>query len=190
MSPRLRRTAQTILAALSLAALLPAPGCGYSTQRLVDVPGVRTVAVLQFENDTYRRDLEFRLTRALAEEVRARTSWRIASPGSADALLTGTIRSAEVRTLAEDRDSTPISKRFRLVVDAKLVDRVTGRVITLVSSTESQEFAETYFGESLEGSATDTVMQSLAEAIVAGFERPIGTPDRVPAPDQPPTRVR
>ncbi len=190
MPSHLGRTALAALAALALVALLPATGCGYSTRRLTDVPGVRTVAVLQFENDTYRRDLEFRLTRALAEEVRARTTWRIASPGSADALLTGTIRSAEVRTLAEDRDATPISKRFKLVVDAKLVDRVSGRVIALVSSTESQEFAETYFGESLDGSATDTVMQSLAEAVVAGFERPIGAPDRVPAPDALPARVR
>ncbi len=165
-------------------------GCGYSSRRLVDAPGVRTVAVLQFENDTYRRDLEFRLTRALAEEVRARTPWRIATPGTADALLTGTIRSAETRVLAEDKDSNPISKRFKLVVDARLVDRATGRVIATVSSTESQEFADGYFGESLDGSATDSVMQSLAEAVVAGFERPIGAPDRVPVPDPRPVRVR
>ena len=183
--PRSARTVALLVAILGLGA-----GCGYSSKRLVDVPGVRTVAVLQFENDTYRRDLEFRLTRALAEEVRARTAWRIATPGTADALLTGTIRSAEIRVLAEDKSATPISKRFRLVVDARLLDRATGRLLADVSTTESQEFAEGYFGESLDGSATDTVMQSLAQAVIAGFERPIGAPDRVPVPDPPPVRVR
>ncbi len=156
----------------------------------MDAPGVRTVAVLQFENDTYRRDLEFRLTRALAEEVRARTAWRIATPETADAWLVGTIRSAETRTLAEDRDANPVSKRFKLVVDAKLVERGTGRVIALVSSTESQEFAEGYFGESLDGSATDTAMQRLAEGVLSGFERPIGSPDRVPVPEVGRAQVR
>jgi hypothetical protein len=148
-------------------------GCGYSTSRLVSVPGVSSVAVLPFDNDTFRRDLEHRLTRAVAEEVRARTPWRLASPASADALLSGTIRSASTRVLAEDRASEPATDRLTVVVDVRLVDRRSGRVLREWVAYTRDEFARDRFGESLEGSAIDAATRSLAEEIVRGLERPI-----------------
>jgi hypothetical protein len=150
-----------------------ASGCGYSTSRLVSVPGVSTVAVVQFENETFRRDLEQRLTQAVAEEVRARTSWRIASPATADALLSGTIRSAETRVLAEDRAGEPLADRLTVVVEATLVDRRSGRVLRRWHVVSRDEFTRRLFGESLEGSGIDAAARSLAEDVVAGLERPI-----------------
>jgi hypothetical protein len=164
--------------AVLVAALLAS--CGYSTKRLVEDCGVSTVAVLQFDNRTYRRDLEFRLTQAVAEEVRARTSWRIASPSSADALLSGTIRSAETTVLAEDVNSQPIIQRFRMIVEAKLVDRATGKVLRQWTIVDRTEYTQGRFQETLEGSATDKISRQLAEQIVQGLETPIGAPDALP----------
>jgi hypothetical protein len=170
-----RRRRRAGVLALVVSALVA--GCGYSSKRLVDVGGVRSVAVLQFDNATFRRDLEHRLTQAVAEEVRARTSWSIASPATADALLSGTIRSAETRVLAEDPTTgDPIADRLTMVVDARLVERSTGRVLREWRATSRDEFARSLFGESLEGSAIDAATRSLAEDVVAGLERPIASP--------------
>jgi len=171
------------------ATLLGAIGCGYSSRRLVSQPGVSSIAVLQFDNATYRRDLEFRLTRAVAEEVRARTSWRIASPSTADALLRGTIRSAETRVLAESNDQTLIEERFRVVVDVELVERATGRVLRRYATFGRQEFTPGRYGETLAGSATDSIVTSLAQDVVQGLERPIGGGGTVPLERPPPPGV-
>jgi hypothetical protein len=174
---------------LAVAALLGTlASCGYSTKRLVSEPCVSTVAVLQFDNRTYRRDLEFRLTRAVAEEVRARTSWRIASPSSADALLSGTIHSADTTVLAEDVDSTPIVQRMRMVVDVKLVSRASGRVLREWRIVDRTEYTEGRFGETLDGSGVDRISRQLAEQVVQGLETPIGAPDAIPPAT--PSRVR
>ena len=174
----LRRGARGFaLAALGSAAL---SACGYSTHRLVEEPSVSTVAVLQFDNKTFRRDLEFRLTRAVAEEVRARTSWRIASPSTADALLSGTIHSAETSILAEDVRSAPIVDRLRMVVDAKLVERCSGKVLRAWRVVDRTEYTPGRFQETLEGSAVDRISRQLAEQVVQGLESPIGVPDAIP----------
>ena len=169
-------------------ALAVASCAGYSTTRLVSEPCVSSVAVLQFDNKTYRRDLEFRLTRAVAEEVRARTSWRIASPRTADALLLGTIHNADTTVLAEDVDTAPIVQRLRMVVDARLVERASGRVLREWRVVDRTEYTEGRFGETLEGSAVDRISRQLAEQVVQGLETPIGAPDAIPP--RTPSRAR
>jgi hypothetical protein len=171
--------------ALAAAASLTLAACGYSSRRLVGERGVESVAIVQFDNRTYRRDLEFRVTRAVAEEIRARTTWRIESASSADALLRGTIRSADTGVLVEAPDRTPIASRLRVVADVELVERVTGRVLRRFTAFERQEYTEGRFGESLEGSAIDVVAMSLAQDVVQGLERPIGEPQGVPPPNAP-----
>jgi hypothetical protein len=171
--------------ALVAALLLVASACGYSSRRLAEMPGVQSIAVVQFENATYRRDLEFRLTQAVAEEVRARTPWRIATPATADVVLSGTIRSAETSVLAERDDGQSddkILERYRVEVDCRLLERATGRELRAWTSVARQEFSPHRPGESLEGSATDGVTRSLAQEIVQGLERPIGRPGSVPPP--------
>ena len=171
--------------ALATAALAALVGCSYSSERLVVARGVSSVAVFQFDNQTYRRDLEFRLTRAVADEIRARTSWRIESPSAADAILKGTIRSADTGVLAEASDRTPIAQRLRIVADVELIERATGKVLRRFTAAGRQEYTPGRFGESLEGSATDVTVMSLAEDVVQGLERPIGGDEAVPPPNAP-----
>jgi len=170
-------------ASLAIAAALAAASsaCGYSSKRLVSEPGVSSIAIQQFDNKTFRRDLEFRLTQAVAQEVRARTSWRIATEGTADAVLSGTIREAEESVLTEQRNTNdPVLKRFRATVDVKLVARSSGRVLREWTVDDRVDFTPDRFDESLEGSATDRLVRLLAEQVVEALETPIGDPSAVP----------
>ena len=171
--------------ALGLGALLTLAGCSYSSHRLVSARGVSSIAVLQFDNKTYRRDLEVRVTRAVAEEIRARTSWRLESPSAADVILKGSIHSADTGVLAEASDRTPIAERFRVVADIELIERATGKVLRKFVTAERQEYTPQRFGETLEGSTTDVIAMSLAEDVVQGLEKPVGADDTIPPPNAP-----
>jgi hypothetical protein len=64
---------------------------GYTTRPNYD-PGIRTIRVPIFKNNTYIRGLEFDLTRAVIREIGARTPFQVVSAECpADTELTGTI---------------------------------------------------------------------------------------------------
>jgi hypothetical protein len=89
------------VAALMLAAAaLLLPSCawdgqltilGYTTRPNYD-PGIHTIRVPIFKNNTFIRGLEFDLTQAVIREIEARTPFKVVSAGCpADTELTGTI---------------------------------------------------------------------------------------------------
>lgn len=89
------------LVSMLLAALaLVLPSCawdgqfcilGYTTRPNYD-PGIRTIRVPIFKNNTFIRGLEFDLTRAVIREIGARTPFQVVSADCpADTELTGTI---------------------------------------------------------------------------------------------------
>jgi hypothetical protein len=64
---------------------------GYTTRPNYD-PGIRTIRVPIFKNNTFIRGLEFDLTQAVIREIEARTPFKVVSAGCpADTELTGTI---------------------------------------------------------------------------------------------------
>jgi hypothetical protein len=64
---------------------------GYTTRPNYD-PGIRTIRVPIFKNNTYIRELELDLTRAVIREIQAKTPFRVVSADCpADTELTGTI---------------------------------------------------------------------------------------------------
>jgi hypothetical protein len=85
---------------LIVGAVLVLPSCGwdghlcilgYTTQPNYDT-SIRTVYVPIFKNNTFRRGLEFELTRAVIREIEAKTPYKVVSdPCSADTELSGTI---------------------------------------------------------------------------------------------------
>lgn len=97
---RLSRIRRRGLGLLVAVAALGLPACqsdgalsllGYTTRPNYD-PGIRTVYVPIFKNLTYRKGLEFDLTRAVVREIEAKTPYKIVSDRScADSELTGTI---------------------------------------------------------------------------------------------------
>jgi len=66
-------------------------GCGYSTRELYPAQ-YRTVAVPNFDNRTFDREVEFELREALIKEIEQRTPYKVVrTPGAADTLLEGTV---------------------------------------------------------------------------------------------------
>jgi hypothetical protein len=153
-------------ALLALAALA---ACSYSTKRLTDFPGARTIAVLPFENTGFRRDLELRLGQAVATEIRARTNLAFATPQTADLLLTGTA-SAEEYAIGLDENGQVIQKRLEGVLAVRVTERATGRVRREAFIRATEEFRPLIQGESLAGTGTDEWARRIAEQVVQELE--------------------
>jgi hypothetical protein len=65
---------------------------GYTTRPNYDTTNIHTVYVPIFKNNTFRRGLEFDLTRAVIREIEAKTPYKVVSdPSRADTELTGTV---------------------------------------------------------------------------------------------------
>jgi hypothetical protein len=156
--------------ALALAALLLASCAGWSTQRLTDFPAARTIAVRPFDNLGFRRDLELRLTRAVTEEVRARTSLALTTPDKADLVLSGRMQ-AEETPVVLDENGQVIQKRLLGWLQVQVVERATGRVVRQRRVATHAEWLEGAPGQSLQGSATDEWVRRIAEKVAQTLER-------------------
>lgn len=86
----------------SLAGCSNDPTMGYSSSSLYATQ-FKSVAVPIFANDTMVREMEFMLTDAVIKEIEARTPYKILGEQYADTLITGTIRSVDLRTISQSR---------------------------------------------------------------------------------------
>ncbi|MDJ0521374.1 MAG: LPS assembly lipoprotein LptE [Planctomycetota bacterium] len=160
-----------IRSVLILVLLLGAACSGYSTQRLEDFPRARTIAVVPFTNTGFRRDLELRLSQAVATELRARTSYAQTTPQSADLLLTGSMAAEETPIVLDD-EGRVVQKRLEGWIDVRVVERASGRVLREGRVRALEEVRPGTGGESVEGSASDEWVRQLAERVVQLLERP------------------
>lgn len=112
----------------SLAALLGLSGCGYHTLGAPThlPPGLHTLSVPLFANDTDAYGTETALTSAVVREFNARTPYRVLpqDAAGADAVLHGTILKESVAPLTYNA-STQQSSSFliTMVIAVKLKDR-------------------------------------------------------------------
>src|SRR5690606_6893753 len=67
---------------------------------------VSSVAVPIFTNTTFERGIEFRLTRAVAQQIETRTPWKVTDRRSADTILEGEIISVGSQPISRDRFTT------------------------------------------------------------------------------------
>jgi hypothetical protein len=144
---------------------------GYSTSRIEAFPQARNIAVLPFENTGFRRDLELRLTEAVLREIRGRTSFGLATPETADLLLSGEITDAREQLLVQGGDRQAIQKRLFGVVIVRVRDRATGRIVKERSVADREEFESGIRGQDLDSSATDEWARRMAVQIVQVLER-------------------
>lgn len=158
-----------------VAAVASVTGCtgkatigGYSTGEDFD-ESIRSIAVPIFENRTFYRETEFKLTEALAKEIEARTPYKVTKAGSADTALTGTVINVTQRMLSRDRGTgLPQEVQVTVVVSFEWKDLRTGKVIRQRSRFEGTgEAISTYpAGEPIEV-AKISAIQELAKQIVS-----------------------
>ncbi len=103
--------------------------CGYSSKPAYN-ESVRTVCVPIFENHTFRREWEFRLTEAIDKNIEYRTPYKIASRKDADTILTGQIVDIQESVLT-NRFGTDLPRESELTVVVNFVwkDQRSGRIL-------------------------------------------------------------
>jgi hypothetical protein len=122
-----RRARLLVLAA----ALTLLAGCGYGFAgggRTFD-PGVQTIGVKTFANETREIGVEKRLTMAIEREFVIRGPLKVAAVDESDLQLTGTVKSAEDRPVAFNRDDEVLIYQTVLALDLELRRRDTGKLV-------------------------------------------------------------
>ena len=145
-----------------------ASGCGYSQKSLISRK-INSIYIPIFHNQTFRRGLEFELTKAVKDEIMSKTNLRIVQKDSADTILTGNITKVTENVLIQNNRDNIVESRVIIYVDIALVDRRTDR--TLISGTDLYESAEFIAkrGETID-SATVEGLATLAKEIVYHLE--------------------
>jgi hypothetical protein len=127
---------------------------------------VQTVAVPIFTNRDFRRGVEFRLTKALINQLEANTPYRVAPRERADTILEGEIVTIDIADLSRDvRANVPQEQLYVLTINFTWKDLRSGRILV-----ERRNFQQTaaYFatlGEPEFVGAQDSV-EKLALSIV------------------------
>ncbi len=106
---------------LVLLILMLLPACGYRFSGGGSLPGgTETLSVLMLENRTAEVGIQTQLNSDIIYEVTRRDSARIARPESADALLSGIVKTVQDTDIAHTGTSTASQRRVTLTVDMKL----------------------------------------------------------------------
>jgi len=131
--------------------------------------GVKTVYVETFDNKTFYRGFENSLTRALVNEINAKTHMRIVPRNQADTVISGQIRDFKQVVLSEDLHNNTREMRVTAYVDMTWTDRRTGQVIKKVDGHTTSKQIKFETGQTLE-TATTELFQDLAKELVEKLE--------------------
>ena len=158
----------------SVFCLLTLAGCaGYSNTSLYP-KDVATVYVEMFDNQSFRRGIEFELTDALAKRIEAQTPYKIVTNrDKADTVISGQIVQAKESVLTTERQiGRALEKNIELraVVSWKnlrtgelLIDNKTVSVSASYSEWQSQSFA---YGSTL---AANSLAERIVELMGSGW---------------------
>lgn len=151
--------------------------CGYHVAGKADtVPhSIQTIAVLAFPSGSNRYRFSDKVQEAISRELIARTRFHVVrDPKLADAVLQGSLGNLSSFPVVFDPQTTKTTVvQINVVVQAKLTERKTGKVIYNVPSMNVQnnyqisEYASQYFDES--SLALDRVCTDVARTIVSGI---------------------
>jgi outer membrane lipopolysaccharide assembly protein LptE/RlpB len=160
---------------LGAALVVGALGCGY---HLVGTSSnlpqrLQTLYVAPFINQTSRSEVDQRLTEQISQEwVRRGRFQLVASGEKADAVLSGTVKSAVVNPVQFDAQGRATQYQLTVTIDVQLVDRTGEKPVVLWhderfsrnASYPVDPLAKDYFDREVE--ALDLLSQSLARDLV------------------------
>lgn len=174
---RNRMSNRLFWAFLVVGMVLGGSGCGYRFG-FTPLENVRTIAIPMFENNTFRRGLEMRLTKLVAREIERRTPYRVTSSSRADAVLRGTLVRVDESTLMEETEDGAAATGFTAdsVLASDVVIRCKFRLIgsdgtVLVGPVTEKRRAEHIVARNeTDQSALQEALADLAERIVWHLE--------------------
>ncbi|MGH7179135.1 MAG: LPS assembly lipoprotein LptE, partial [Tepidisphaeraceae bacterium] len=127
---------------------------------------VKTVAVPIFQNKAFRRGVEFQLSRAVVQQIEAKSPYKVVPKDRADTILEGEITSLRLQDVSDDAQlAIPQEQLYVVTVDFVWKDLRTGRI--LVERRNFQQTATFYptLGEG-EFVGSQQSVEQLALAIV------------------------
>ena len=165
---RAERGAGRLVSVLALA-LGGLTGCGYSTARPFPTD-IQTIHVEMFQSKEFRRELEFRLTEAIAKRIEMDTPYRLAPRAMADAVLSGEVLEVKNRTFGDDfRSDQPREIGSAMIVRFRLQDMRSGDTLVERPRFVYQTSYIPPVGETFDNAVTRAT-DGLAEAIVEAME--------------------
>jgi outer membrane lipopolysaccharide assembly protein LptE/RlpB len=163
------------IALLACGALAVLAGCGY---HLVGTSSnlpkkLQTLFVAPFINQTARSEVDQRLTEQITQEWVRRARFEIVPGGNqADAVLSGTVKSAVVNPVQFDQQGRATQYQLTVTIDVQLVDRTGEKPVVLWrdeqfsrnTSYPVDPLARDYFDREIE--ALDILSRSMARDLV------------------------
>lgn len=154
------------------------PGCGYTVGAPYG-PEVRSVHVPTFENDSFRRGFELRLTEAVHKQIQLRTPYRLVREPYADTRLTGRILGIHKRVENENKYDDPRELELEIGIELTWTDLRTGHILAQRQVPLNAQMAHAVVhasfapetGQSL-ATATQDAVDQLARQIVSLMEAP------------------
>jgi hypothetical protein len=146
-------------------------GCGYSSKPLFTT-AYKTVHVPIFGNKTFRKQLEMRLTEAVAKNIEARTPYKVVGdPKQADTILQGTIVDVPEGVLTR-RYGTNLPRETEVLISANVLwkDPRTGRVLIQRQQIVREATDIPQLGEHV-WDAEQRAIEELAYAIVSQMQK-------------------
>ncbi len=120
-------------AGLAFVAALALNGCLYGFAGGGLPPGVRSIAILPFDNQTPSAELQQEFMARLRREMRARLGVREAGEAKANAVVRGTITRYEpdipIAFSADRAQSVAARRKLLLTIDIEIYDQTAGRVL-------------------------------------------------------------
>lgn len=154
----------------ALCAGLAASACGYTTRSLVD-ESYRTVAIPIFANDTRRHDLEIEVTRAVVEEMQARTHLRVVPEGdSPDLVMRGTLQEVDEQGVSRRKFQRIREQDVFVTAEVRVEDRRTGKDVVPKRLVTEREAFVPVIGEDVR-TAREEAVRALAERVVRTLEQ-------------------
>jgi hypothetical protein len=115
---------------LVLAGCSSDPRKGYTTENLYP-QGIESVCVEMFDNQTFRRGVEFELTHALALQISGHSPYKVVrSRSQADTVVYGSIVSINENVLTQQQDlDRPLENQVVVTVEVNWKDLRTGKML-------------------------------------------------------------
>ena len=147
-------------------------GCsgGYSNQSLYPAD-VESVCVQMFDNDSFRRGVEYELTDAIAKRIEALTPYKvISSSDRADTVISGRIKSVDTMVLSVERQTgRALEKEVRVTAVVKWENLKTGKYLLDNETVSAAATFSEWQNQSFEYAST-LAANKLAQKIVEKME--------------------
>jgi hypothetical protein len=150
---------------------LAAVGCGgYGNQSLYPAD-VKSVCVQMFDNDSFRRGVEYELTDALAKRIEAQTPYKvISSSDKADTVISGRIKSVDTTVLSAERQTgRALEKEIRITAVVRWENLKTGKYLLDNETVSTTATFSEWQAQSFEYAST-LAANKLAQKIVEKME--------------------